>query len=235
MFLRKTLSNGIRVIAQPLMHFKSVSIGVWIKTGSACETDEENGISHFIEHMFFKGTENRSAKQIAADMDKIGGQINAFTSKECTCYHAKVMSEKIVNAIDVLSDIVTHSLFDPAEIEKEKGVVIEEINMSNDNPEDLAHEMMSVTYFTGNPLSKTILGPADNIRKITRQKIIKYLDVHYFPENMVISVAGNFEENFLLDQLEKYFAGYKNDNIVRPAEICAESLQVQKRFLAIKP
>jgi predicted Zn-dependent peptidase len=234
MFLRKTLSNGIRVIAQPLMHFKSVSIGVWIKTGSACETDEENGISHFIEHMVFKGTEKRSAKQIAADMDKIGGQINAFTSKECTCFHAKVMSEKIDIAVDVLSDIVSHSVFDPAEMDKEKGVVIEEINMSNDNPEDLAHEMMSVTYFTGNPLSKTILGTAENIKKFCRNDIIKYMNTHYFPENMVISVAGNFEENALFDLLEKHFSGYMNDHMERPSEICAEALHAEKRFMAIK-
>jgi len=234
MFIQKTLSNGLRVIAEKLPHFKSVSAGIWIKTGSSCETEEQNGISHFIEHMFFKGTKNRTAKQIASDMDKVGGQINAFTSKECTCYHAKVMSEKLETAIDVLSDIVKNSVFDAGEIEKEKGVIIEEINMSKDNPEDLAHEMMSVTYFTGNPLSKTILGSTENIRRLTREDLVKYLEVHYFPENMVISVAGNFDESQLTDTLEKYFGEYKNDNIDRPSEICAEGLKPQKRFLAIK-
>lgn len=234
MFLTKTLSNGIRVIAQPLNYFKSVAIGVWIKTGSACETRQENGISHFIEHMLFKGTKNRTAKQIAADMDKVGGQINAFTSKECTCYHAKVMSEKLSTAMDVLSDIVKNSLIAAAEIEKEKGVVIEEINMSNDNPEDLAHEMMSVTYFAGNPLSKTILGPAENIRKFTRGDFMKYLDMHYFPENMVISVAGNFDEKLLMDELEKYFGDFKNGSVARPSDICSEAAQPEKRFLTVK-
>lgn len=234
MFLRKTLTNGLRVIAQKLPYFKSVSIGVWIKTGSSCETDEQNGISHFIEHMFFKGTNNRTAKQIASDMDKIGGQINAFTSKECTCYHAKVMTEKLETAVDVLSDIVKNSRLDAAEVEKEKGVVIEEIHMSNDNPEDLAHEMMSVTYFTGNPLAKTILGSAENVKKFTREDIVKYLEIHYFPENMVISVAGNFDENALFDMLEKYFGDYRNDNLERPSESCSEELTPQKRFLAIK-
>jgi predicted Zn-dependent peptidase len=234
MFIQKTLSNGLRVIAEKLPYFKSVSVGVWIKTGSSCETEEQNGISHFIEHMFFKGTSNRTAKQIASDMDKVGGQINAFTSKECTCYHAKVMTEKLETAIDVLADIVKNSVFDAGEVEKEKGVVIEEINMSKDNPEDLAHEMMSVTFFSGNPLSKTILGSAENIKKFTREDLVKYLEVHYFPENMVISVAGNFEEAALFDMLEKFFGEYKNDNIERPSELCAEEMKPEKRFLAIK-
>lgn len=234
MFLTKTLSNGIRIIAQPLNYFKSVAIGVWIKTGSACETEQENGISHFIEHMLFKGTKNRTAKQIAADMDKVGGQINAFTSKECTCYHVKVMREKLSTAMDVLSDIVKNSLIDASEVEKEKGVVIEEINMSNDNPEDLAHEMMSVTYFTGNPLSKTILGPAENIRRFSRDDFLKYLDLHYFPENMVISVAGNFEEKTLLDELEKYFGDFRNDSVIRPSDTCSEVVKPEKRFLTVK-
>ncbi len=234
MFLNKTLSNGIRVIAEQLPHFKSVSIGVWVKTGSSCETEEENGISHFIEHMFFKGTDKRSAKDIAADMDKIGGQINAFTSKECTCFHAKVMSEKIDIAIDVLSDIIINSVFDKTEMEKEKGVVIEEINMSNDNPEDLAHEMMSVTYFMGNPLSKKIVGTAKNVKGFTREDILKYMDVHYFPENMVISAAGSFDEAGLFDELEKRFSNFKNDNIMRPSDKCFCDLKPEKRFLAIK-
>ncbi len=234
MFIQKTLPNGIKVIAQNLPYFKSVSIGVWIKTGSANETDAENGISHFIEHMFFKGTKGRSAKEIAAEMDKIGGQINAFTSKECTCFHAKVMSEKLETAVDVLSDILQNSVFDKTEIEKEKGVVIEEINMSNDNPEDLAHEMMSVTYFTGNPLSKMILGTLDNVKGFTREDIIQYMDMHYFPENMVISAAGNFEENELLELLHQYFGNFNTENSVRPAAPDMEGVQPQKRFLVVK-
>jgi predicted Zn-dependent peptidase len=184
-----TLGNGIRVIAQPLPFLSSVAAGVWVKTGSTCETPEENGISHFIEHMMFKGTTRRSTRQIAADMDKIGGQINAFTSKECTCHHVRVVPDKLAVGLDVLSDLFANAQFDAQELEKEKGVVIEEIAMVNDDVEELTHEKISELFFSGSTLSKPILGPAENIRRFTREDLFGYIDRHYYPANVVIAVA----------------------------------------------
>lgn len=203
-----TLGNGIRVIAQPMPYLTSVAAGIWVKTGSTCETPDENGISHFIEHMMFKGTLKRNTRQIAADMDKIGGQINAFTSKECTCYHVRVVPEKIGVGLDVLSDLFANSQIDAQELEKEKGVVIEEIAMVGDDVEELAHEKISELFFSGSTLSKPILGPADNIRRFTRDDLLRYIDMHYYPANVVISVAGNYDESQFIGTMEQYFGGY---------------------------
>ena len=204
----KTLGNGIRVVAEKLGQFNSVAVGIWIKTGSTCETPEENGISHFIEHMMFKGTDTRTAKQIAVDMDKIGGQLNAFTSKECTCYHARVVPDKLDIAVEVLSDLIKNSVHDPQEIQKEKGVVLEEIAMVNDNVEELAHEKISEIFFTGSTLSKPILGTSENISAFTRDDLLQYIDMHYYPANIVVSVAGNFQEDEMLASVEKHLGSY---------------------------
>lgn len=228
-----TLSNGIRVIAQPLPYLSSVSAGVWVKTGSTCETPEENGISHFIEHMMFKGTQRRCTRQIAADMDKIGGQINAFTSKECTCYHVRVVPDKLPVGIDVLSDLFANSLFDAQELEKEKGVVIEEIKMVGDDVEELAHEKISELFFTGSTLSKPILGPEENIRRFTRDDLTRYTDTHYFPANVVIAVAGNYEEAQLVDMMEQYFGAYSR-GVSKEANECENPFAPERRSLFIE-
>ncbi len=204
----KTLDNGIRVIAEPLPNYNSVAVGIWVKTGSTCETPQENGISHFIEHMLFKGTDKRTAKQIAVDMDKIGGQLNAFTSKECTCYHARVVPEKLDVAVDVLSDLFSGSTLDAQELEKEKGVVLEEIAMVNDNVEELAHEKISEQYFEGSTLSQPILGPAENIKAFTRDDLVRYIDDHYYPANVIVAVAGKYDEARLEDVINTYIGGY---------------------------
>lgn len=223
-----TLSNGVRVIAQPLPYLSSVSAGVWVKTGSTCETPEENGISHFIEHMMFKGTQTRNTKQIAADMDKIGGQINAFTSKECTCYHIRVVPDKLSVGFDVLSDLFINSTFDAQEMEKEKGVVIEEIKMVGDDVEELTHEKISELYFTGSTLSKPILGPEENIRRFTRDDLTGYINRHYFPANVVISVAGNYEEAKLVDMMEQYFGSYSR-GAKKEADQCENPFRPERR------
>jgi len=204
----KTLDNGIRITARRIPHYNSVAVGVWVKTGSTCETPEENGISHLIEHMLFKGTQNRTAKQIAVDMDRIGGQINAFTSKECTCYHARVVPDKTDVALDVLADLFRNSVLDENELEKEKGVVLEEIAMVNDDIEELTHEKISELFFTGTTLSKPILGTAENIKRFTRDDLISYIERHYYPANVVISAAGGFDEERLLDSIEERFGDY---------------------------
>lgn len=205
MFYETTLPNGIRVIGQRLPHFRSVSMGVWVGTGSVKERPGEAGVSHYIEHMLFKGTEKRSAQAIAAEMDGIGAQLNAFTSKECTCFYAKSMDVHLEKTADVLSDMVFHSAFDPAEMEKEKGVVCEEILMVEDTPEDVAMELLSSAYFGESPLGKPILGTEESVRSMTRELVTDYLARHYNAGNILVAVAGNFEEQQLYDVLCKYF------------------------------
>ena len=205
MYFKKHLSCGIEVIAEKLDNFRSCTLGVWVRAGSTTETEEENGVSHFIEHMLFKGTEKRSAKQIAIDTDNIGGQVNAFTSKECTCYYIKAIDEKLEAAVELLSDIFLHATIDGEELENERGVILEEIAMYNDTPDEVAHEIVSSAFFTGTPLQKTILGPAENIRRFTREDLLAYKQKHYGVNNIVIAVAGHFDEQQLFDLLERYF------------------------------
>lgn len=203
MFIRKKLSNGIRVVCEKLPEIRSVTLGIWVKAGSVFENSDNNGISHFIEHMMFKGTENRNYKQIAETMDNIGGQLNAFTAKECTCYYAKVIDEKQDTAINLLTDMLVNSVFNEKEIEKEKGVVIEEILMNEDDPEDVAHENLTINFFKNTEISKTILGPADNIKKLTRNDIFKYLSNYYTADRIVIVAVGNVNVEALIDSLEE--------------------------------
>ncbi len=220
MIITETLDNGMRIIAQRMEQVRSCAIGVWIGTGSVREDAAESGASHFIEHMLFKGTEKRSAQQIAAEMDGIGGNINAFTSKECTCFYAKVLDEHLEKAVDILSDIVRFSAFDPKEIEKEKGVVCEEILMVEDSPEDLAHDVLSSTYFAGDPLARPILGTKESVTSFTREGLLRYMGKHYMPGNIVIAVAGNLPpRKELIALLKRYFSSAGTGEGQEPA-IC---------------
>ena len=226
------LSNGLTLIGERLPHFRSVSVGVWIAAGSQYETREENGLSHFLEHMLFKGTEKRTARQIAEVMDAVGGQLNAFTAKECTCYYAKVIDEHTELAMDVLSDMVIHSTFDEKELAKERGVVLEEISMAEDEPEDLVSELIMAAQFGDQPLAWPILGPADNVRAFTRDRLVAYRDRMYRPECAVLAVAGNYDWEKLVALAEKYFGEWKMgagacpEYVVRPAE--PQSLRREK-------
>lgn len=204
MFYKRTLDNGIRVVAEKMPHLRSVAVGIWFGAGSVREKDFENGISHFIEHMLFKGTNKRTAKQIAAEMDAIGGQLNAFTSKECTCYYARVMDERIETAMDILSDLVCNSQLDSQEMQKEKGVVLEEIAMVEDTPEDLVHELLSESFFAGHPLARPVLGPAQNVAGFTRGDLQDYMRRYYSADNMVVSIAGNFDMDRAMALIDKY-------------------------------
>lgn len=205
MFFESALPNGLRIIGQKLPHYQSISLGVWIGTGSVKERDNEAGISHFIEHMLFKGTRRRSAQQIAAEMDGMGAQLNAFTSKECTCYYAKFMGSRLRQAADVLSDMVLHSAFDPEEMKKEKGVVTEEILMVEDSPEDLAMDLLSETFFGKSPLGSPILGTKETVQSFTREGILNYMARHYEPANMLVAVAGDFDEQEITDCVNELF------------------------------
>jgi predicted Zn-dependent peptidase len=205
MYNKFTLKNGTRVVYELLPHVRSVSIGIWIKAGVRNESMQNNGISHFIEHMLFKGTQNRSAAEIAGSIDNIGGQLNAFTGKECTCYHARVLDEHIETAIDVLSDMFYDPLFAIKDISLEKKIIMEEIAMYEDNPEELVHDILTENVWAGCSIGYPILGTRRSLRKIKRDLILSYYRENYTPGNTVISVAGNFDEIKLKELLEKYF------------------------------
>ena len=206
MIRQAKLTNGIRVIMEPMDTLRSVSIGVWVNAGSVYETGADAGISHFIEHMVFKGTARRSAADIAAEMDAVGGNLNAFTAKECTCFYAKVLDEDLPLAVDMLSDITLHPALDEQEMEKEKRVVIEEILMSEDSPEDKAFETAGAAYYSGTVLSSAILGTEKTVSAFTRDQVLSYMARRYVSGNMVIACAGSFVPERLLSLLEESFA-----------------------------
>ncbi|WP_069649556.1 M16 family metallopeptidase [Caloranaerobacter ferrireducens] len=208
MFNKIVLENGLRIVTENIPYVKSVTIGIWIETGSRFEDQNNNGISHFIEHMLFKGTENRTAKQIAESIDSVGGQLNAFTSKECTCFYAKVLDEHLPLAVDVLADMIFNSKFDEEDIIKEKNVVLEEINMYEDSPEDLVHDLICRTMFDGHPLAYPILGNSNILEKIDRKDILNYYKRYYAPNNTVVSIAGNFNTDEAIELISKYFSDW---------------------------
>jgi predicted Zn-dependent peptidase len=199
MIVNKKLNCGVRIVMEEIPYVQSVSVGIWVKAGSVDETARNSGISHFIEHMLFKGTESRSAKKIAEDVDKIGGQINAFTGKEATCYYLKTLSNNIDKAADILIDMFIHSKFDEEEMEKEKRVVCEEIKMIEDSPEDYAHDIISELIFKGNPLAKSIIGTPKSLQGITRKVIKKYIEEEYTRDNIVVSVCGSFDQDHVCE------------------------------------
>ena len=208
MYIYKTLSNGIRVVAEEIPYLKSVSIGVWIGNGSRYEKNEENGISHFIEHMLFKGTKNREAWQIAGEIDAVGGQLNAFTAREYTCFYTKTLDEHAPVAMDILSDMIFNSLLDDGHMNLERSVIVEEINMYEDSPEDLVYDLFSYAAWGDTPMGRTILGTKESLDGINSGVMRAYMDSHYRADNIIISVSGNFCENFF-EFLEQNFGKYR--------------------------
>lgn len=205
MYRKDTLSNGIRVVSETLPKSRALSIGVWVKVGARHEPKEIGGVSHFIEHMFFKGTQKRTARDIATEIDSLGGEMNAFTSQETTTYYVKVLDEHLAIAIDILSDILLGSKFDPAEMEKERKVILEEIKGVEDTPDDYIHELFAGTVWTDNSLGRPILGTRDTIKSLKHTDILSYIDNYYSPREIVISVAGNFEHARLIELLDTAF------------------------------
>lgn len=222
MALYKTFDNKLRVVINRLEGMYSVSTGVMVKTGSINESESENGISHFIEHVLFKGTKTRSAFDISSTIDDIGAQINAFTSKEMTCYYTKSTNEHLEKALEVLADIFFNSVFDKEELNKERGVIIEEINMSEDSPEDLCLDLLSKSFHGESGLGQTILGPIKNIKRFKKQDVLDYMKKYYTSDNVVISIVGNVDEKQTLDLVEKYFVN--NFTFFN----CAEQVQPQQ-------
>ncbi len=205
------LPNGLRIVGERLPYLRSVSIGAWMHVGSIMEDKHESGLSHFLEHMVFKGTEKRTARQIAEEMDAVGGQLNAFTSRDCTCFYAKVIDEDLPLAVDILSDLVINATMDETELEKERGVILEEIAMDEDSPEDLVHELMSQTQFGDQRPGQPILGPAEQIAAYTREDLITFRNKHYGPKETVIAIAGSYEPEKVLALVEAHFGSWDNE------------------------
>lgn len=203
------LSNGLRVVAEYIPHFPSVSVGLWIGAGSMYETEEENGLSHFVEHMLFKGTKNRTTREIAVEMDAIGGQVNAFTAKECTCYYAKVIAEHLERAMSLLSDLLLNAKMDDGEFEKERGVILEEIAMCEDTPEDLVYDLLAQAYFGSHPLARPILGTQEQIASVSREALIAFRKKHYRPDNTVLAIAGQFDLDAFRAMAERYLGSWQ--------------------------
>ncbi|WDV47779.1 pitrilysin family protein [Clostridiaceae bacterium M8S5] len=211
MYNKITLDNGLRVVIEEIPHVRSVTIGLWIKAGSVNESEKNNGITHFIEHMLFKGTKKRTAKQLAQTIDDIGGQLNAFTAKECTCYYTRVLDNHIDIAVDVLSDMLFNSKFDEEDIKKEKKVVLEEINMYDDTPEEIVHDLISKSIYSNHSLGFPILGQAKNLEDMTRNQIIDYFHDNYIPENAVLTIVGNIRSSKGIELIKQYFGHWKGN------------------------
>ena len=200
-----TLSNGVRVYWDPMPESRAASIGVWVRTGSRFEEADEGGVTHFLEHMCFKGTTTRSAEEIANEMDFLGGEMNAFTSQEVTSFYATVLTENSRQAGSLLGDLLTNSVFDPVELERERGVVLEELAESKDDPEDRVMENLFRIYFGDHPFGAPILGTEDSIGRFSQKSVREYFKKHYHPGNLFVTIAGNVHWNEVIDTLEKAF------------------------------
>ena len=218
--IEKTLlSNGVRILSQRMPHVQSVSMGVWVNIGSRDETDAENGLSHFIEHMMFKGTQKRSAFEIAKAFDAIGGYTNAFTSMENTCYHAKVMANHLETMSEILTDIFLNSLFDEAEIEKERPVIFQEIGMLEDTPDEYVHQLAARSFWGDNPLGRSILGTHDNILQFDSKTIRSFFERLYQPDRIVVTAVGNIEHDRLVDLARPAFEAIQTGNPIPARDI----------------
>lgn len=201
MFAKTVLDNGIRVVSHEMQDHRSVSLGIWVENGSRHESADENGISHFIEHLLFKGTERRTAAQIAEEMDAVGGVINAFTSKEHTCYYAKVLDENLPLAIDLLSDIFLHSSFDAEEIERERSVILQEISQAEDTPDDFVHDLFSADFFKDHPIARPICGREATVNGFTREKFLSFFHSRYQPRRVIVAAAGKISHDHLVKEM----------------------------------
>ena len=214
----KNLKCGIRMVLEEIPYVQSVSLGIWVRAGARDESRELSGVSHFIEHMMFKGTEKRTAKEIAEDTDRIAGQMNAFTGKEATCYYIKTLSSNAESAAEILSDMFMHSKFDKKEMAREKKVIYEEMKMVNDSPEDVAHDTICELVFKNNPLAKSILGTQSSLRGISRDMLKKYIEDEYTKDSVVVAVSGNFDEDAVCAVFEKELGGLKDKKLLKAYE-----------------
>ena len=217
-YKKTTLKNGVRIITEHLDYLRSVSLGIWVNTGSRDEEIKENGISHFIEHMLFKGTRNRSSLQIAKELDAIGGFSNAFTGKESTCIHARVLDKHFELLSDIFSDIFLNSTFDPDDMERERQVILQEINMVEDTPDDNIHVLFNRLIWNDHPIGLSTLGTTESVADIGKEMIHKYISNYYSPERIILAAAGNVDHQSMLSCYAPFFesiSGEKASNINR--------------------
>lgn len=223
---KTTLGSGIRVLTEPIPQFSSATIGIWVENGSRFESPAQNGISHFLEHMLFKGTERRSAREVAEEIESLGGSLNAFTGREVTCYHAKVLSEHLPIAVDVLSDIFLHSTFPDDEIERERTVILAEISEVEDAPDQYVQVLFDEKFWPGDPLSRPICGTAETVSGMKRDDFVSFVEQRYRPDRIVIAAAGGVDHDWLVSEVEKRF-GHLEGSSDRPGEtLPAPSLQL---------
>jgi predicted Zn-dependent peptidase len=206
---RAVLPNGLILITEEMQHIRSISIGIWVRTGSRDEDPQWNGISHFVEHMVFKGTKHRSAEAIARQVDSIGGNIDAFTAKECVCFNIKVLDEHLPIALDVLSDLVRNPVFGAEDISRERGVILEEIKMDEDSPDYLVHEIFTQNFWKDHPLGKPILGTKETVRKFERDPVLDFYKQRFVPGNLVVSAAGHLKHEEFVELVTKHFEPMK--------------------------
>lgn len=236
MYIYRTLGNGIRVVAENVEYAEAVSLGVWVGNGSRCENKSESGISHFIEHMVFKGTFKRSAKDIALEMDSVGGNINAFTTRENTCFYAKTLAEHIDTSMDILADMVFEPRLSKEDMELERRVVLEEIAMYEDSPEDVVYDLFTKAVWGDTPMGRPILGEEEALFSITPESMREYMKSHYTSKSIVIAAVGKLSEDFF-DKLEKYFGGRTvSDNAVgfEPAVYVPTRVTAERDFEQIQ-
>ncbi|MGA8865703.1 MAG: pitrilysin family protein, partial [Candidatus Sulfotelmatobacter sp.] len=206
---RQVLPHGLTVITERMEHIRSASIGIWLETGSRDEDPQWNGISHFIEHMVFKGTKHRTAEEIARQVDSIGGNMDAFTAKECICFNVKVLDEHVPVALEILSDLVLHPVFDAADITRERGVILEEIKMDEDNPDYLVHEIFTQNFWKDHPLGKPILGTKETVKRFERDAVLDTYAHRFAPGNIIVAAAGNLEHDPFVELVAKHFEHMK--------------------------
>lgn len=216
MIISDTLPCGVKIVYEKLPEAQAASIGIWVGAGSYSEEKDIEGISHVVEHMLFKGTSLRNAKQIAEDTDRIGSQINAFTSKEATCYHIKALSNKFAESVEILLDMFCNSVFDPLELKKERGVILEEMKMVEDTPDDYIFDLLTESVLKGSDLESSIIGTRRSLKGINRDKIVAYTDQYYTKDNIVISVVGHFDEEKLYAQLDHALRDFPDKKPDRP-------------------
>src|SRR6201984_35834 len=202
---RTVLPNGLTILTERMEHIRSIAMGVWIKAGSRHELPEVNGISHFVEHMVFKGTQFRSAQRIAREVDAIGGNLDAFTGKETICFNLKVLDEHVPTALDVLSDLVLNPVFNNDDIMRERGVILEEIKMDEDNPDYLVHEIFTQNFWKDHPLGKPILGTKETVRRFERDTLMDFYGGRFLGGNMIFSAAGNIDHDSFVAQVARRF------------------------------
>lgn len=232
-YKKTTLPNGMRVVTEEIPHVRSLSLGLWIQTGSRDESPEKNGISHFMEHMVFKGTKKRTVKEIAQSMESVGGYLNAFTSKEHTCYYARVLDEHLELAIDVLSDMVLSPTFPEKELEKEKNVVLEELKQAEDDPDDIIHDYFEKTIFRTHPLGMPVIGTADTISSFRRNSLLQYKTERYTSSNIVIAAAGHINHTEVVELAERYLrqtAATVSSPETNPPAVIEELNSVRKEY-----